>query len=66
MPKEMQKYARIIVREYIIHHLEVINLCKVLEDEFSVLILLQFIASAGMICFILYHLYGVSYIFTKD
>lgn len=60
MPKEMQTYARQIVREYIIHHLQVINLCKVVEDEFSVLILLQFITSSGMICFILYHLYDVS------
>lgn len=60
MPREMLKYAKRIVREYVIHHLEVINLCEVLEKEFSFLILLQFIASSGMICFILYHLYGVS------
>lgn len=59
MPQAMLKYAKKIVREYAIHHLEVIKLCKDLEEEFSILILLQFIASSGMICFILYHLYDV-------
>lgn len=60
LPPEIQKYATEIIKEYIIHHLDVFDLCEKLEDEFSVLVLLQFISSGGMICFILYQMYDVS------
>lgn len=60
MPGEMLMYSRRIVKEYVVHHLRVINICRTVENEFSILILLQFIASSGMICFILYYLYDVS------
>lgn len=60
LPPEIQKYATEIIKEYTIHHLDVFNLCDKLEEEFSVLVLLQFISSGGMICFILYQMYDVS------
>lgn len=65
LPPEVQKYAKEIIKEYIVHHLDVLNICMKLEDEFSILVLLQFISSLGMLCFILYQMYDVSDFFLK-
>lgn len=59
-PAEIQRYAKKVIKEYVIHHLNVFDLCMKMENEFTVLVLLQFISSAGMICFILYQIYDVS------
>lgn len=61
LPPEIQKYATHIVKECARHHLDIINLCMQVEDEFSVLILLQFLASLTMLCFNLFQLYIVSF-----
>lgn len=60
LPPEIQKYATHIVKECARHHLDIINLCMQVEDEFSVLILLQFLASLTMLCFNLFQLYIVT------
>lgn len=59
LPPEIQKYATRIVKECARHHLDIINLCEKVEEEFSVLILLQFLASLTMLCFNLFQLYIV-------
>lgn len=60
LPPQIQKYATHIVKECARHHLDIIHLCEKVEDEFSVLILLQFLASLTMLCFNLFQLYIVS------
>lgn len=60
LPPQIQKYATHIVKECARHHLDIIDLCMQVEDEFSVLILLQFLASLTMLCFNLFQLYIVS------
>lgn len=61
LPPQIQKYATHIVKECARHHLDIINLCMQVEDEFSVLILLQFLASLTMLCFNLFQLYIVTH-----
>lgn len=60
MPVEMANCANAIAKDYIVYHLEIIDLCHKMDNEFSVLILLQFISSCGMFCFIFYQMYDVS------
>lgn len=60
MPPEMANCAKEIVKDYVLYHSEIIDLCHKIENEFSVLILLQFICSCGMICFLFYQMYDVS------
>lgn len=63
LPPPIQKYASRIVKECARHHSDIVRLCEKVEDEFSVLILLQFLASLTMLCFNLFQLYIVSTIY---
>lgn len=59
LPPQIQKYATAIVKDCVRHHLEIIKVSEEVEDEFSILILLQYLTSIFMICFNLFQLYIV-------
>lgn len=58
---EILKHAKVIVKDYVVHHMDIIEFCNKLEQEYTALILLQVASSSGMFCFILFQIYDVSY-----